>query len=461
MIARKVARTRSPGATTGWREAPKAPVMLLITALLTVLVVAGCTSPGAASLRPSPAAVIENQAGSSSGGSQAPQMAAPSSATSSPTRALPRAEPDLAPGPTATSTPQPGPSPTATPVPSPTPTPMPALRQLTQGNCCTQPFWSPDSGQVLFIDKPGPELPTGIWGVDVAQLKPTPELLTERIAFYTPDLSLRAELNEDSTVIERVDKPLSPTDDSSGANNGSGTGSPSDSDSPPETRWELPNEGQPVFVSPGQTRVAWQISDDDLPSERRTTQVWVADLDGSAPRMVADLARGGFNGWVSDEILLLSSRESLEAREQVLFTLSLIDGKQTELARGERLRGGLLSPEGDWLAYLVALDKDPAQNGLWLVRSDGSKRHKLESDLFGAYQWRDSQRLLIVPFQPGTDSHTIWEFDADTGQTRRLTDPDATPFRIANADWSVSPDGRHVAFVESRDRNIWLLRLAD
>jgi len=32
---------------------------------------------------------------------------------------------------------------------------------------------------------------------------------------------------------------------------------------------------------------------------------------------------------------------------------------------------------------------------------------------------------------------------------------------IANGDWAVSPDGRHVAFVESQDRNIWLLTLMD
>jgi hypothetical protein len=27
--------------------------------------------------------------------------------------------------------------------------------------------------------------------------------------------------------------------------------------------------------------------------------------------------------------------------------------------------------------------------------------------------------------------------------------------------WAVSPDGLHVTFVESRDRNIWLLTLMD
>jgi Tol biopolymer transport system component len=344
---------------------------------------------------------------------------------------------------------------------------MPALRRLTQGDCCTQPFWSPDSRQVLFIDKPGPDLPTGIWAVDVAQLEPTPELLTDRIAFYTPDLTLRTELDQDSTVIERLADPLStaasPSENDIDSEEGAlpGSDSPSGTVSSSETAWEVPSEGQPVFVSPGQKRVAWQKSNDDLPFERRTTQVWVADLDGSVPQMVAELPRGGFSGWISDDVLLLSGRESLDAQEQVLFTHSLVDGSSVELARGERLRGGLLSPDGRWLAYFVALDDDPAQNAVWLVHTDGSERHKLEPDLFGAYQWRDTYRLLIVPFQLEATSHEIWEFDANTGQVRRLTEPSLTPFKIANGDWTVSPDGRQVAFIESQDRNIWLLTLPD
>jgi Tol biopolymer transport system component len=160
-------------------------------------------------------------------------------------------------------------------------------------------------------------------------------------------------------------------------------------------------------------------------------------------------------------VLLLSGRESLQSREQVLYTFALADGAQVELARGERLRGGLLSPDGAWMAYFMALDEDPDKNGVWLVRTDGSGRRKLERDLFGAYQWRDSRRLLIIPFQADATYHDIWEFDAEAGQARRLTDPQVTPFKIANGDWTVSPDGRYVAFVASEDRNIWLLTLPE
>jgi Tol biopolymer transport system component len=160
-------------------------------------------------------------------------------------------------------------------------------------------------------------------------------------------------------------------------------------------------------------------------------------------------------------VLLLNGRDSLESREQVLYTFSLTDGGRTELVRAERLRGGLLSPDRAWLVYFIALDKDPAQNGLWLVRTDGTGRRRLDPDLFGAYQWRDSHRLLIIPFRPEAVFHEFWELDVETGETHRLTNPEVTPFKIANGDWTVSPDGRYVAFEESRDHNLWLLTLTD
>jgi hypothetical protein len=320
----------------------------------------------------------------------------------------------------------------------------------------------------MFIDKPGTGLPTGIWALTVDHPVPTPELLTERIAFYSPDLTLRAELGDDSTVIERIPDPLSPATSSSESNSTGAESSSSsetdpakDTDSSSEVTWEVPSEGQPVYLSPSQTRVAWQKSNYELPPERRTAQIWVADLEGNVPQMVADLPRGGFSGWISDEMILLSARESLDAREQALFTVSLVDGSTVELARGRRLQGELLSQDGAWLAYFVALDDDLEQNGTWVVHTQGSERHKLPDHLFGAYQWRDAYRLLIVPFQPGAEFHEIWEFNASTGQTRQLTDPDLMPFKIANGDWTVSPDGKQVAFVEKRDRNIWLLRLPD
>ncbi len=150
--------------------------------------------------------------------------------------------------------------------------------------------------------------------------------------------------------------------------------------------------------------------------------------------------------------LLVSGRESLQAREQAISALSLADGSVTELARAERLRGQVLSPSGQWIVYYITFDDDPAQNGLWLVSTDGSQRTRLDSALFGAYQWRgcpgqcgpEDDRLIMVPFDPNATFHRLVELNPATGETRPLTDPALTPIKIANGDWRVSPDGRYV-----------------
>ncbi len=347
----------------------------------------------------------------------------------------------------ATTTPTLTPVPSLTPTPEPSPTlraeaPTPTLRQLTQGGCCTQPFWSPDARQVFFIDKPAADAPVGIWGVDATQPITSSYLATQRIASYTPDLTFVVEVSRTTTTIKRLTDPLTGTVAAS---------------------WTAPAGGRSVSISPGRTRVAWQVSNDQpntLP-ERQVNQVWIANLDGSDARAVITLPRGSLSGWITDDVLLLSGRESAQAREQVLWACSLATGQRVELARGEHLRVGSLSRDRTWLAYMVTMDLDQARNGLWLVRTDGAVQHQLAPDLFGAFQWRDGHRLLIIPFRPAATSHEFMEFDADTQTARRLTDPAITPFKITNGDWVVSPDGRQVVFVASQDHNLWLLTLPD
>ena len=313
------------------------------------------------------------------------------------------------------------------------------LRQLTAGGCCTQPFWSPNARQVLFIDRPFPLRPAGIWGADIHTAVSPPQLFSERIGFYTSDLAYRIDVQGNKTVIEQLADPA-------GAS---------------RMRWTVPAGGQRVLLSPGHARIAWQMANEDIPSERSMTEIWIANLDGSAARVVATLPRGGLVAWASDDVLVVSGRESLQAREQVLYALSLADGSRAELARSDRLRGGLVSPDGAWLAYFIALSGQSAQNGLWLVRTDGAQRRQLSLEWFGTFKWRDGDRLLVIPFRPAAISHEIWEIDAETGAGRLLVDPTQTLFKVANNDWAVSQDGRYVAFVESRDHNIWLLSLPE
>ncbi|HSN75306.1 MAG TPA: hypothetical protein VL334_09525 [Anaerolineae bacterium] len=401
---------------------------LLVVLIMTVLGLAACggdsaPEPGAAELQPA-----------------APVQIAAAAAESPTAPPRPSATPTQTPEPTATPTP----AATATPTASPTPTPEPPLQaiQLTDGGCCTQPFWSPDSQQVRFIDQPAADQPVGIYGVPVAEPLAAPQFVTDRLEESTASPRYLIETGGDTTVIERR----------------------SDGE-----RWTVPAGGRNVFISPDETRIAWAVTNSDAPSSQQVTALWLANLDGSEARQVATLPRGGLSGWIADDTLLISSRDSLESREQILAALSLADGTRAELARAERLRGQVLSPSGGWLVYYVTFDPDPARNGLWVVRTDGQQSIQLADGLFGSYQWRpciercaaEEDRLLIVPLQPDAPLHWLVELAPVSGETRQLTDPAVTPFKIANGDWRISPDGRYVTFVESSDRNIRVLELGE
>lgn len=342
--------------------------------------------------------------------------------------------------PSPTASPTPSPAPTATAAPTETPTPAPQRFRLTDGGCCTQPFWSPAGDEVRFIDRPPGDTRVGIWGVKIAPSPTAPEFVSARLEDILATGDYLVETTQNTTTIERL----------------------SDGE-----RWTVPARGRSVRISPGQARIAWTEGNEDLPPDRQVTAIWIANLDGSEPRKVATLRRGGLSGWISDEVLLVSGRESANATEQVLWALPLASGPQVELARAERLRGPQLSPSGAWVAYYVTFDADPARNGLWVARTDGGGAKQLPPELFGSYQWRgcpgacdlDAETLLIVPMQPDAVYHELWQFHAGSGEAKRLTDPAVTPFKIANGDWRVSPDGLYIAYVESSDRNIWAIAL--
>ena len=288
-----------------------------------------------------------------------------------------------------------------------------------------------------FIDKPAADQPVGIWGVGVAEPLASPHFVTDRLEESTASPQYLIETDGDRTVIERR------------------------SDG---TRWEVPAAGRPVLISPDAAHIAWTVTTNENVSSQQAATLWLANLDGSDARQIAALPRGGLSGWISGDALLVSYRQSQDAREQILAALRVSDG-----SRAERLRGQLLSPSGGWLLYYIAFDPDHSKNGLWLAPTDGSGVKQLDAALFGSYQWRpcagrctpEQDRLLVVPLQVDAAWHRLVQVNPATGDAQPLTDPAVTPFKIANGDWRVSPDGRFVAFVAAQDRAIWLLPLGE
>ena len=323
------------------------------------------------------------------------------------------------------------PTPTLPPLPSPTPAHV--LLQLTSGGCCVQPFWAPDGQHILFLDKPSPDAPAGIWRVDLAG--GAPQLFTDRLGIYSADFSLRAFPLKGQTFIERM----------------------ADGE-----RWVIANGGRSVSFSPDGARIAWVGGSSGPPFDTPQRQIWISNVDGSQARLVHTMFGGGFSGWFPDGRMLVNGRLSGDEEGQALWALTLPaeeggEPQLVELARGGRLRSVTLSPDGAWLAYVVTFSSDSAEDGLWLVNTLTLEQRRL--DIFGAFRWRDGQRLLVIPLDLEQTVHRLFQVQAASGQIEPLTDPAVTPLRIASGDWSVSPDGNRVIFVSALDYNIWLLTL--
>lgn len=338
------------------------------------------------------------------------------------------------PVPEATATPLP--SPTATVVPSPTAVPVPVLRQLLTGGCCVNPFWSSDSKQVRFIDKPTADAPAGIY--EVAADNPAP---VSAGTLYTTTLG---SLAANGRFYVRPDDPVTILEELF-------TGQ----------LYSIPNEGNQLFFSPSAERVAWQVREGggQGPSRTRQTTLWVADVDGSDARVIGQLRGASISGWVGEETLLLQLPDDSNEDKRLLVRYNLDDRTPVVLDRAARFSGTTISRGGTFVAYYISLDgANPEQNGVWLMDTATGEKQPLPT---GAYQWRDATRLVLIPMEVGVSSFRFREYDTETAVLRDLTDPDVLQVRVANNDWSISPDGDTVVFVSANDGNLWALQLGD
>jgi hypothetical protein len=306
---------------------------------------------------------------------------------------------------------------------------VPSLVQLTQPGCCVQPFWSSDGQMVLFIDKPQPTAQTGIYGVPISG--GDPQIVSQQVGLPSPDGRYRAYLNENGeTVVEPFNS---------------------------EVQWIIPNGGLRVFFSPQSVRLAWTETPRSGNFDERPARISIADIDGSDPKEVMTVFGGGIAGWLDDDHLLIAGKDHASDEDVQLFALDVRNSGRTPITSNERIRSVEVSPGGDWIFYTITLDPDgPEEDGLWIVRRDGSQPYRVQ--VVGGAHWRDATHLLIIPLELDVPSHTLWEFNAETGQAYALTNPEIMPFRVANGDWSISPGGDYIVFY-GEDQALWLLRL--
>ncbi len=315
-----------------------------------------------------------------------------------------------------------------------TPIPTVAFAQLTGGGCCVQPFLSGDGTRVLFIDKPSPDAPTGVWAVNASTTPGQPQLFNETLGPFSRDLAYAADLVNGRTVIRHLED---------GA------------------EYVINNGGRSVSFSPDASRILWTVQQEAGGFDVRRTDLYVADIDGGNARLVTTRYGGGALAWLPDsQRMLIGGRANRADELPTLAILTLADGSVRNLIPVERLRSGVLSPDGRYLVYFVGQARDPSRNGTYLLDLTADNPQPQMLDFFGAYRWRDASRLLYVPLEPGAPGNALWQLDVTTRSKTQLIAPDAaSPFKIANGDWDVARDGSKLIFLSARDRNIWMAML--
>jgi hypothetical protein len=314
-------------------------------------------------------------------------------------------------------------------IPNPAPlSTVPGGRQLTTGNCCTQPYWNKDSSQVRFLDQPGSTAPLGIWGINPNQPEAGLEFVTVQLGIYSTDNAYVTYPNpiNGMAVVQRLADGQT---------------------------WEFDTKKRTLNFSPDNQHVLWTVSDDDnFNNDNGELIIWMANVDGSDARIVFRSRRINPVAWLSDDELLLSQRIP-GGSDQQLSKLSLAAGRQT---------GGLaFSPDRRYLVYYVSLQPEAGKNGTWLLDLQSPQPEPQKLPFFGTYRWRDNESLIYVPFDPEATEHNFYEYNILTGQTRSLF-PAGTKLMIANNDWRVSPDGRKIILLAAKGAEldgVWVLEL--
>ncbi|MFN2252194.1 MAG: hypothetical protein ACK2UL_09790 [Anaerolineae bacterium] len=306
--------------------------------------------------------------------------------------------------------------------------------RLTEPGCCPLPFWSADGRTVLMWDEIGDSGGAGIYGVPV----------TGGAAQFVSDLPVSLHLGGRFTTAGDGDATVV-TRQSDGAS------------------WRLETQGASVALAVDGSRAAWVegldgwVPGNALPplthrvAEMRTDAVTVTRVAAPVGYAISDWTATG--GW----LMSLMDRRS---DEPTLIRFDPDSGEVTELLDGERLRTLRASPGRTWVALTRTYEAEANDNGVYIISADGAAPPR-RLELAGGYRWRSDDELLLVPQTSEGGPMELWLIDAPSGAARKLPValPDGMPFRIAAGEWSVAPNGEHLAFRSAIDDAVWALQL--
>lgn len=108
----------------------------------------------------------------------------------------------------------------------------------------------------------------------------------------------------------------------------------------------------------------------------------IARADGEDGRKIRLPINGSVQAWIpapdgGGNVRLLLSGRRAEPDDPSYWAYDTRDESIIELARGKRLTGLVTSPDGTWIAHVSMWNRKGDQDGLWVTRTDGSRRRAL------------------------------------------------------------------------------------
>ncbi len=213
-------------------------------------------------------------------------------------------------------------------------------------------------------------------------------------------------------------------------------------------------------VAPGGARILYEmVYGEVVPGTSAPgVVIWAADLDGTNPRRVYS-GVGSYSMWLDDHRVLVIQHITYTP-EYRLYVVDLDtdtpEPQAERLASIHYMQGLQVAPGGGHIAFYRTFQDDSRENGVFVLRTEpGATPRKLP--VFGAYRWRDADSLYMLSYGIDAPAHALGVVEIESRVVRWLTDPDAQPIRIANGEWSVSPDGSRIVYVDADDFGLYVV----
>lgn len=309
-----------------------------------------------------------------------------------------------------------------------------APRRLLETGCCAQAWWSDDSRVLRYIDRPEDSPATALYEVPVWPPGEAPRVADTTAGHPAGAPRFTVRHAGEHSIVRNLDSG---------------------------EEWPLPTGGAFVKIAPDGSRAVWWSGHAGRQGVDSLIRVFAADIYGREVRELIALWGTTVVSFLPDNRnVLIVGRPLKDDALGVLVAVDTDSGALIEIARGEWLSNAAPSPDGRWAAYMISLDREhPERNGVWVVPIEVDGRQRAQRlDVDSSYRWRAGGRLVYMPLESGGAPQTVWEFDPSSGSTRRLLGPEIG-LRVAEDDWSVSPDGATLAYLDRAERSLWVVDL--